>query len=84
MGPLIDASATSQEYEKNISVTLKRLRHSHLNNRFLPKYSIPLGKSFGDLDKIVYGNIYILCIAETKLDESFPKIQFVYQYNQSI
>ena len=32
MGPLIDASTTSQEYEKNINVTLKRLRHSHLNN----------------------------------------------------
>ena len=26
----------------------------------------------GNLDKIVDGNIDILCIAETKLDESFP------------
>ena len=32
---------------------------------------------FGDLDKIVDGNIDILCIAETKLDESFPNNQFV-------
>ena len=32
---------------------------------------------FGDLDKIVDGNIGILCIAETKLDESFPNNQFV-------
>ena len=38
---------------------------------------------FGDLDKIVDGNIDILCIAETKLDERFPHNQFVYQYNQS-
>ena len=39
---------------------------------------------FGDLDKIVDGNIDILCRAETKLDESFPNNQFLYQYNQSI
>ena len=31
MGPLIDVSITNQEYEENI-VTLKRLRHSDLNN----------------------------------------------------
>ena len=28
---------------------------------------------FGDLNKIVDGNINILCITETKLDESFPQ-----------
>ena len=39
---------------------------------------------FGDLDKMVDENIDILCIAEAKLDESFPNNQFVYQYNQSI
>ena len=33
---------------------------------------------------MVDGNIDILCIAETKLDESFPKNRFVYQYNQFI
>ena len=32
MGPLIDASTTNQEYEENINVTFKRLRHSDLNN----------------------------------------------------
>ena len=32
----------------------------------------------GDLDKMVNGNIDILCIAETKSDESFPNDQFVY------
>ena len=32
---------------------------------------------FGDLDKIVDGNIDILCIAETKLDESFPSNQLI-------
>ena len=32
MEPLIDASITNQEYEENINVTLKRLRHSDLNN----------------------------------------------------
>ena len=32
---------------------------------------------FGDLDKIVDGNIDILCIAETELDECFASNQFV-------
>ena len=39
---------------------------------------------FGDLDKMVDGSNDILCIAETKLDESFPNNWFVYQYNYSI
>ena len=39
---------------------------------------------FGNLDKIVDGNIDILCIAEIKLDESFPNNQFLYQCNQSL
>ena len=33
----------------------------------------------GDLDKIVDGNIDILCITEWKLDESYLNNQFVYQ-----
>ena len=32
MEPLIDASITNEEYEENINVTLKRSRHSELNN----------------------------------------------------
>ena len=35
-------------------------------------------------NKIVDGIIDNLCIAETKLGESFPSNRFVYQYNQSI
>ena len=85
MGPLIDASTTSQEYEENINVTLKQLRHSHLNYVIFSYLNInSIRNKFGDLDKIVDGNIDILCIAETKLDESFPKNRFVYQYNQFI
>ena len=85
MGPLIYASTTSQEYEENINVALKRLQHSHLN-KFIFSYLniISIRNRFGDLDKMVDGNIDILCIAETKLDESFPNNQFVYQYNPSI
>ena len=37
-----------------------------------------------DLDIIVDGNIEILCIVETKLDESFPNNKFAYQYHQSV
>ena len=85
MGPLIDASITSQEYKENINVTLKRLRRSRLNNVIYPYRNInSIRNKFGDLDKIVDGNTDILCKAETKLDESLPNNQFVYQYNQSI
>ena len=85
MGPLIYASTSSQEYEENIYVALKRLQHSHLN-KFIFSYLniISIRNKFGDLDKMVDGNINILCIAETTLDESFPNNQFVCQYNQFI
>ena len=85
MRPLIDASVSSQEYEENINVTLKRLRRSHLNNVIYAYLNInSIWNMFADLDKIADGNIGILCRAETKLDESFPNSQFVYLYNQSI
>ena len=74
----IDASTTSPEYEEDINVTLKRLRHPHFNNVFFSYLNInSIRNKFGDLDKIVDGNINILCIAETKLDKSFPNNQFV-------
>ena len=85
MRPLIDASTTSQEYKDNINVPLKRLQHSHLNKVIFSYLNInSIRNKPGDLDKMVDGNIDILCIAETKLDESFPNNRFVYQYNQSI
>ena len=74
MGPLIYASTTSQEFKENIDVALKRLQHSHLN-KFIILYLniISITNKFSDIDKMVDGNIDILCIAETKLDQSFPK-----------
>ena len=64
MGPLIDVSITSQECEKNINVTLKRLQRSHLNNVIFPYLNInSIRNKFGDLDKILDGNIDILCRA---------------------
>ena len=69
-------------YRKLPNVTLKRLRHSHHNNVIFSYLNInSISKNFGDLNKIVDGNIDILRIAETKLDESFRNNQFVYQYN---
>ena len=69
MGPLIDARTTSQEYEENINVTLKRLQHSHLNTVIFSYLNInSIRNKFGDLDKMVDENIDILCIAKTKLD----------------
>ena len=81
MRPLIDATITYQEYEENINVTLKRLRHSDLNNVIFSYLNInSIRNKVGDLDKIVDENIDILCIVEAKLDQSFPNNQ----YNQSI
>ena len=58
MRPLINASLTNQEYEENISVTLKRLRHSDLNNLIFSHLNInSIRNRVGDLGKIVDGNI---------------------------
>ena len=85
MGQPIYGSTTSQEYEENIKVTLKRLRHSHLYYVISSYLNInSIRNKFGDLDKTVDGNVDILCIAERKKNDSFPSNQFVYQYNQSI
>ena len=63
---------------RRIYFTLKHLQHSHINNViFWYLNIISIRNKFGDLDKIVDGNIDILCIAETKLDESFPNNQFI-------
>ena len=72
MGPLTNASTTCKKYEENKNVTLKRLRHSCLNNViFLHLILNSIRKKFGDINKIVDENIDILCIRETKWDESF-------------
>ena len=58
MRPLIDRSITNQEYKKNITVTLKRLQHSDLNNVIFSYLNISsFRNSVGDLDKIVDRNI---------------------------
>ena len=64
MGQPIYGSTTSQEYEENIKVTLKRLRHSHLNYVIYFYLNInSIWNKFGDLAKTVDGNADILCIA---------------------
>ena len=75
MGSLIDASTTSQEYQEDINVTLKRLQHSHLNYVIFSYLNInSIRNKFGDLDKTVDGNVDILCIAERKKTSLFPVI----------
>ena len=56
---------------------LKSLRmhnHSNITLSYLNINSIR--KRFDDLKLIVNENVDILCIAETKTDESFPTAQF--------
>ena len=51
MEPLIDASTTSQEYEENINVTLKRLQHFHLHKVIFLCLNISSNiNTCGDLD----------------------------------
>ena len=55
----VDASTTSPKYE-NINVTLKRVRHSNLNNVIFPYLNITsIRNKVGDLDKTADGNIHI-------------------------
>ena len=55
MGPLIDASTTSQEYRENINVHLKQLQHSHFNKVIFSYLNMnSIRKKSGDLDKMVY------------------------------
>ena len=59
--------------KNNINVTLKRLRHSHLSKDIFWYLNVNFSRNkFGDLNKIVDGNTDNLCIAEMKLEESFP------------
>ena len=82
MRHLTDACVHNRKYEENINVTLKRLRHSDVNNVILSDLSInSIRNKVGDSKKIIDRNIDILRIAETKLDEYFSNNQFVYQYN---
>ena len=49
MGPLIDASTTSQRMREDNNVTLKRLRHSNLNNVIFSYLNInSIRNAFGD------------------------------------
>ena len=57
---------------------LKSLRihnHSNITLSYLNINSIM--KKFDDLKLIVNENVDILCIAEAKIDKSFPVVQFV-------
>ena len=58
---------------------LKSLRiHNHSNITFSYLNINSIRKKFDDLKVIVYENVDILCIAETKIDESFPTAQFLW------
>ena len=58
---------------------LKSLRiHNHSNITFSYLNINSIRKKLDDLKVIVYENVDILCIAETKIDESFPTAQFLW------
>ena len=54
---------------------LKSLRiHNHSN---ITLSYLNINSNFDDLKLIVNENVYILCLAETKIDETFPTAQFL-------
>ena len=54
---------------------LSESNHSNITHSYLNINSIR--KKFDDLKLIINENVDILCIAETKIDESFPPAQFL-------
>ena len=62
----------------NFLVELKSLRiHNHSNITFSYLNINSVRKTFDDLKLIINKNVDILCIAETKIDKSFPTAQFL-------
>ena len=58
--------------------SLKSLRiHNHSNITLSHLNINSIKKKFDDLKLIVHENVDILCLAETKIDESFPTAQFL-------
>ena len=74
----ISSTRTSPVYFQYVNVTLKLLRHSHLNKSVFSYLNTNSIKNmFDDLDKIVEDNIDMLDISETKIDEYFLTNQFI-------
>ena len=68
----------SHEHPMNSLDGLKSLRiHNHSNITFSYLNTNSIRKKFDDLKLIINENVDILCIAETKIDESFPTAQFL-------
>ena len=61
----VETSSSTPDYRENINTTPKRLQQSHLNNIVFSYLNInSIRNALCDLDKIVEGNIDILCIAK--------------------
>ena len=60
------------------SSAIKSLRLSHSNNVIISYINVnSIRNKLDDLNEVVSNNVDILCIAETKLDNSFPEAQFI-------
>ena len=75
--PLVKVFPNAHEHPTNSLDGLKSLRIHNHSNITLPYLNMKsIRKRFNDLKLIIYENVDILCIAETKTDESFPTAQF--------
>ena len=78
MPTLADVSVGVDDGEKSPKVTLSELRVANGNNVIIAHLNInSLQNKFEALKLIVQGNIDVLVISETKIDESFPLNQFL-------
>lgn len=72
------APSHSEDVEKDCFQVMKEIRKSNFRKLIVAHLNInSLRNKFEALKEIVKGNVDILMISETKLDESFPEGQFL-------
>ena len=69
-----------KQQRKRSTVFLKDLRINNINRLIIEQLNInSLKNKFEQLSTMISGNIDVLMISETKLDEIFPTAQFLLQ-----
>ena len=70
--------STSISEDSNPRLILKQIKEKNINRLVVGQINInSLRNKFHSLEMLIKGNLDILVITESKLDESFPAQQFV-------
>ena len=69
---------TSEDDFKDPASQLRDIKFKNINNPILAYINVnSIRNGHADLFSVIYSNIEIVTIAETKLDSSFPSAQFI-------